>query len=122
MLMRKLAVVLLIVIASTTYGDQKGQAQAVAGSYSGPSESYGLVLELAPDGTLRGNYVEMGRVAVLNAIELRGSEFTARASFDDGSLRTISGSFGRRKKAFGLRMHNVPMDGVGRVEAFFERL
>jgi hypothetical protein len=139
MLMRKLAAVLLIVVASASYAQKvkapkaKGksfeavavQAQAVIGSYRGPSESYGLVLELAPNGTLRGNYVEMGRVAVLNAIQIRGSEFTARASFDDGSLRTITGSFANRTlngtKAFGLRMDNVPVEGLGLIDTFYER-
>jgi hypothetical protein len=139
-LMRKLAAVLLVVVASVSYAQKAKapkakdksfeavpvQAQAVAGSYRGPAESYGLVLELAPNGTLRGNYVEMGRVAVLNAIEIRGAEFTARASFDDGSLRTISGSFANRTlngtKAFGLRMRGVPIEGIGRVDTFFERL
>lgn len=140
--MRKLAAVLLIVVASVSYAQKQKapktkdkaksfeavvmQAQAVVGSYRGPAESYGLVLELAPNGTLRGNYVEMGSVAVLNAIEVRGSELTARASFDDGSLRVISGSFANRtlngKRVFGLRMHNVPIEGLGLVDTFFERL
>jgi len=140
--MRKLAAVLLVIVASVAYAD-KGkapkskvksksfeavavQAANVAGSYRGPSESYGLVIELAPDGTLRGNYVEMGRVAVLNAIQLNGSEFTARASFDDGSLRVIAGSFANRNlngvRAFGVRLYNVPVEGFGRVDTFFERL
>jgi hypothetical protein len=138
--MRKLAAVLLIVVASVSYAEKVKapkakksksfeavavQAQSVAGSYRGPAESYGLVLELAPNGTLRGNYVEMGSVAVINAIEIRGSEFTAQASFDDGSLRTITGSFANRSlngtKAFGLRMHNVPVEGLGMIDTFFER-
>ena len=121
--MRKLAAVLLIVIASTSFAETP---QAVAGSYQGPAESYGLVLELAPDGTLRGNYVEMGSVAVLNAIQVRGSQFTARASFDDGSLRTLSGSFEKRtrngRSVFGLKLHDVPVEDRGLVETFFERL
>jgi len=140
MLMRKLAAVLLVVVASVAYAEKvKGTkakdksfetvavhaATAVIGSYRGPSESYGLVLELAPNGTLRGNYVEMGRVAVLNAIEIRGSEFTARASFDNGSLRTITGSFATRtlngSKAFGLRMNHVPVEGLGLIDTFYER-
>ncbi|HEX6094680.1 MAG TPA: hypothetical protein VF432_00045 [Thermoanaerobaculia bacterium] len=139
--MRKLAAVLLIVVASVSvYGKVKDKApktkqksfeavvmqtQAVVGSYRGPAESYGLVLELAPNGTLRGNYVEMGRVAVLNAIAIRGSEFTAQASFDDGSFRVISGSFANRSlngaKAFGLRMYDVPVEGFGPIDTFFER-
>lgn len=137
--MRKVAAALLIVVAFTTYAD-KGkaskskdkrfeaiavQASSVAGSYRGPAESYGLVLELSSDGTLRGNYVEMGRVAVLNAIVLSGSEFTARASFDDGSSRKITGEFANRvlngKSAFGVRMRNVPVEGMGAVDTFFER-
>jgi hypothetical protein len=141
MFMRKLAAVLLVVVASVSYAE-KGKApkakdkrfdsvavhalHAVIGSYRGPSESYGLVLELAPNGTLCGTYVEMGRVAVLNAIEIRGSEFTARASFDNGSLRTITGSFANRTvngaKAFGLRMYNVPVEDLGLIDTFYERL
>lgn len=137
--MRKLGAVLLIAIAFASYAD-KGkapkskdkrfeavavQASTVTGSYRGPAESYGLVLELGDDGALRGNYVEMGRVAVLNAIELDGSEFTARASFDDGSSRTITGSFANRvlngTTAFGLRMRAVPVEDMGQVDTFFER-
>jgi hypothetical protein len=137
--MRKIAAVLLIVFATTSYAENNKAAKkskrfeavavetsAVAGSYGGPSESYGLVLEIAADGTLRGNYVEMGRVAVLNAIALTGSEFTARASFDDGSSRTISGSFAKRtldgRNSFGLHMHSVPIQDLGAVDTFFERL
>ena len=138
--MRKLTAVLLIVVACVAYAEKDKapksksksfeavavQPDKVVGSYRGPAESYGLVLELAPDGTLRGNYVEMGSVAVLNAIELKGSEFTARASFDDGSLRTIKGSFANRNlngtRAFGLRMSNVPVEGFGMIDTFFEKL
>jgi hypothetical protein len=137
--MRKLAAVLLVVVASVAYAEKVKapksksksfeavtvQTAAAAGSYRGPAESYGLVLEVAPNGLLRGNYVEMGRVAVLNAIEIRGAEFTAQASFDDGSLRVISGSFANRTlngaRAFGLRMHDVPVEGLGAVDTFFER-
>jgi len=139
MVMRKLAAVLLIFVAFASYAEKQKapkskdkrfeaiavQASSATGSYRGPAESYGLVLELSKDGTLRGNYVEMGRVAVLNAIVLNGSEFTARASFDDGSSRTITGSFANRilngTTAFGLRMHEVPVEGLGVVDTFFER-
>src|SRR5687768_8078423 len=118
--MRKFGAVLLIVSAFAAYADKPKtpkpksksfepvavQAANAAGSYRGPAESYGLILELADDGSLRGNYVEMGRVAVLNAIVLKGPAFTARANFDDGSSRTITGSFANRmlngKSAFGL--------------------
>lgn len=137
--MRKIAAALLIVIATTSHAekvkapkkDKRFEAVtvttgAVAGSYRGPSESYGLVLEVAADGTLRGNYVEMGSVAVLNAISLSGSQFTARASFDDGSSRTITGSFAKRilngREAFGLRMYSVPVEDLGAIDTFFERL
>ena len=137
--MRKFAAVLLIVIATTSYAEKNKakskekrfepvavEASSVIGSYRGPDESYGLVLDVANDGTLRGNYVEMGRVAVLHAIVLNGAELTARASFDDGSSRTISGSFANRirngNSAFGIRMHAVPVDGLGVVDPFFERL
>jgi len=140
--MRKVVAVLLLLViasvASVAYADKNKakskekrfeavavNAQAVAGSYRGPAESYGLVLEGAPDGTLRGNYVEMGRVAVLNAIELRGSELSARASFDDGSFRTITGTFANRvlngRSAFGVRLRNVPIEALGAVDTFFER-
>jgi hypothetical protein len=102
--MRKLAAVLLLTVAVTAYA----QSEKIAGSYRGPSESYGLVLEVAPDGTLRGNYVDAGHVAVLNAIEVKGSAFSARASFDDGSLRTISGS--------------VTSRGIQIADTFFERM
>ena len=101
------------------------QVSDIVGSYRGPAESYGLVLERASEGTLRGNYVELGRVAVLNSIVLNGAEFTARASFDDGSSRTITGSFARRilngSTAFGLRMREVPVEGHGPIDTFFER-
>lgn len=140
--MRKLGALLLIVIAFASYADKDKTAKAskskskrfeavvvqpaaVAGSYRGPAESYGLVLELGNDGALRGNYVEMGRVAVLNAIVLDGADFTARASFDDGSSRTIRGSFANRilngSTAFGLRMQAVPVEGMGFIDTFFER-
>jgi len=137
--MRKLAAVLLIFVAFASYADKQKaskskdkrfeaievQASSVTGNYRGPAESYGLVLELSQDGSLRGNYVEMGRVAVLNNIALKGSEFTARASFDDGSSRTITGSFANRilngTSAFGLRMREVPVDGFGQIDTFFER-
>ena len=113
--MRKFAAILMLAVAVTSYAEPK---KDVAGSYSGPTESYGLVLEVAADGTLRGNYVEMGRVAVLNAIAVDGSAFTASASFDDGSTRKLSGSLTSR----GLRMHAVPVEGRGYVDTFFERL
>ncbi|HVG25252.1 MAG TPA: hypothetical protein VND45_13935 [Thermoanaerobaculia bacterium] len=102
--MKKLAAVLMLTVAVTAYA----QSPKIAGSYRGPSESYGLVLEVAPDGKLRGNYVESGRVAVLNAIEVKGEKFTARASFDDGSLRVLSGSLTER--------------GVRIGDTFFERM
>ena len=64
--------------------------------------------------------------AVLNAIVLNGAEFTAQASFDDGSSRTIKGSFAKRvlngNAVFGIRMHAVPVEGMGAVDTFFERL
>jgi hypothetical protein len=137
--MRKLVAVLLIVVASAAYAEKvKSKSKdkrfdpvvrtvaEYAGSYRGPSESYGLVLEVAPDGKLRGNYVELGRVAVLHAIEVNGAEFTARASFDDGSWRTISGSFANRtlngSVAFGARVSGVLVEGLGPVDTFFERL
>ena len=102
--MKKLIAVLLLTVAVSAYA----QSPKIAGSYRGPSESYGLILELAPDGKLRGNYVESGRVAVLNAFEVKGDTFTARASFDDGSLRQISGS--------------VTSRGIRIADTFFERM
>lgn len=137
--MKKLAAVMLILVATTSYADkarskQKDkqfepvvrEAAAYAGSYRGPSESYGFVLEVAPDGNLRGNYVELGRVAVLHAIQVNGADFSARASFDDGSWKTINGSFANRTLnghiAFGARLKNVPVEGLGPVDTFFETL
>jgi hypothetical protein len=135
--MRKLGALLVIFIAFSSYADKvkskekrfdsvEVQASRAIGSYQGPSESYGLILEANGDGVLRGNYVEMGRVAVLNAIVLKGAEFTARASFADGTYRTIRGTFANRvlngKTAFGVRMHSIPVDGVGSADTFFERL
>ena len=137
--MRKFGAILLIVVAFASYAEKNKapktknkrfeavtvQASDVTGSYRGPAESYGLILELSDEGALRGNYVEMGRVAVLNAIVLNGASFTARANFDDGSSRTITGSFANRvlngKTAFGLRMHAVPVEGFGVIETFYER-
>ena len=137
--MRKLGVVLLLLITFASYADKKKapkvkdkrfesvavQASAATGSYRGPAESYGLILELANDGTLRGNYVEMGHVSVLHGIELNGAEFTASASFDDGSSRTIRGSFANRvlngKETFGIRMRDVPVEDMGMIDTFFER-
>ncbi len=138
--MRKLAAVLVMFVAVSSYADAgktkvkskdkhfddvQVQASSATGSYRGPDASYGLILEAASDSALRGNYVEMGRAAVLNAIELNGAEFTARASFADGSYRTIKGTFSNRvlngKTAFGLRMRAVPVEGMGSVDTFFER-
>lgn len=138
--MRKFTAVLLIVVATASYAEKNKApkskdkrflpvavaASSITGSYRGPAESYGIVLETAEDGMLRGNYVEMGRVAVLHAIVLNGAGFSARASFDDGSSRTITGSFANRvmngTTSFGLRMHAVPVEGLGAVDTFFERL
>ena len=136
------AVLMLLVMTSSSFAGEKApkskakkfkdkrfeavtvQASHVVGSYRGPAESYGLVLEIAKDGTLRGNYVEMGRVAVLSAIVLNGTELTAQASFDDGSTRTITGWFANRilngTTAFGVRM-TVPVEGMGTIDTFFER-
>lgn len=135
--MRKLVAVMLIVFATSSFADKVKskekdkrfepvvrEASAYAGSYRGPSESYGLVLEVAPDGKLRGNYVELGRVAVLHSIEVSGADFSARASFDDGSWKTLNGSFANRtvngRSAFGARLKNVPVEGMGAVDTFFE--
>jgi hypothetical protein len=137
--MRKLAAVLLIVVTSASYAEKVKsktkdksfepvvrEVAEYAGSYRGPSESYGLVLEVAPDGKLRGNYVELGRVAVLSSIEVNGAEFSAKASFDDGSWRKIAGSFANRTfnrdVAFGARIYQVPVEGFGQVDTFFERI
>lgn len=138
--MRKLAaVVLLLLVATVALADkQKSKskdkrfepvtrpAAGLAGAYRGPSEAHGLIFEVAPDGKLRGNYVELGRVAVLNAIEVNGSDFTARASFDNGTLKTIHGSFANRvlngQTAFGARVRNVEVEGFGSVDTFFERI
>jgi hypothetical protein len=138
--MRKLAaVVLLLFVTSVSLADKPKSkskekrfeaaaktASELAGAYRGPSEAYGLIFDVAPDGKLRGNYVELGRVAVLNAIEVHGSDFTARASFDNGTLKTIRGSFANRvlngRTAFGASVENVEVEGLGSVDTFFERI
>ncbi|HUP62736.1 MAG TPA: hypothetical protein VNA69_20210 [Thermoanaerobaculia bacterium] len=136
--MRKLAVALLIVVASASYAEKVkskskekrfepvvAAASEYAGSYRGPSESHGLVLQLR-GGMLIGNYVELGRVAVLHPIKLDGAEFTATASFDDGSWRTITGTFSNRvfngRHSFGVRVRDVKVEGMGEVDTFFETL
>ena len=126
--MRKLVVVLMLLVASTSFAapqEVRFEPVAVAehefvGSYGGPDATYGLVLERA-NGRLHGTYVEHGRLAVLSPVEVHGAEFTATANFDDGSYRVISGTFARRSGgAFGARLA-VPSD-AGMVEAFFEKL
>ena len=134
--MRKLAVALMILVASASYaGKVKSKdkrfepavrsAAEYAGSYRGPDASYGLVLALN-NGQLHGNYVEMGRVAVLSTVKVDGAQFTAEASFDDGSTRVITGSFAVRTfngaTAFGARLQGVPVEGMGAIDTFFERL
>ena len=136
--MRKLAIALLIVVASASYADKVKNktkdkrfepvtkaATEYAGSYRGPSEAYGLVLEVH-NGKLSGNYVELGRVAVLGPLTMDGPNFTTTASFDDGSYRTIEGSFADRilngVRSFGVRMHDIPVEGNGMVNTFFERM
>jgi hypothetical protein len=134
--MRKLALALMILVASAAVAD-KGKVKSksfepvvknaaeYAGSYRGPDASYGLVLE-ARNGKLGGTYVELGRVAVLHPIEVTGANFSATASFDDGSWRTINGTFVNRNrngaKSFGLRLNDVPVEGFGEVQTFFENL
>ena len=98
--MRKLAGLLLLLAAVTTFAET---TNTIAGNYRGPDPSSALIVEVAPDGSLRGNYVESGRVAVLNAIEVKGTTFRARASFDDGSLRAITGSVKDRGIQIGER-------------------
>ncbi|HJQ39431.1 MAG TPA: hypothetical protein VKB93_19995 [Thermoanaerobaculia bacterium] len=136
--MRKLAIALLILVASASYGEKMKSktkekrfepvaktAAAYAGSYRGPSESYGLVLEMH-NGQLSGTYVEHGRIAILGPIEITGSDFTTTASFDDGSWRTLEGSFANRvlngARAFGVRVHDVPVEGFGAIDTFFEEV
>jgi len=136
--MRKLAIAMLILIASASYADKvkakskekrfepvAKAAAEYAGSYRGPNESYGLVLELR-EGKLSGTYVEQGRVAVLTPIQLNGSDFTTTASFDDGSWRTLEGSFANRilngDRAFGIQVHDVPVEGMGSIDTFFEEV
>ena len=136
--MRKLGALLLICVAFSSFAETRTKsknkqfvsvevgASGAIGSYRGPAEAYGLILEMGSDGVLRGNYVEMGRVAVLNAIVLNGAEFTARASFADGTYRTIRGTFTKRvlngKAAFGVRMRSIPIEDLGPADTFFERL
>ena len=136
--MKKLAIALMIVVASAAYAAKEKSkskdksfepvvkaAAQYAGSYRGPNEAYGLVLQ-APNGRLGGNYVELGRIAVLYPIVLDGANFTANASFDDGSSRKITGTFSKRTlngaTAFGVRLYGVKVEGLGEVDTFFERL
>lgn len=137
--MRKLAVALMILVASASYAEKVKSKKVkdkrfepvvksiadYAGSYRGPDASYGLILE-SRNGQLHGNYVEMGRVAVLTPIEVDGAKFKAMASFDDGSWRIINGSFAKRifngETAFGARVQDVRVEGMGEVDTFFERL
>lgn len=137
--MRKLAIALVILVAMTAFADKNKnkikksksfepvvkEVAAYAGSYRGPDESYGLVLENRK-GQLGGTYVERGRVAVLHPIALDGADFTATASFDDGSWRTIKGTFVNRtfngEKAFGVRINGVRVEGMGEIQTFFETL
>jgi hypothetical protein len=96
--MKKLTVALMIVLATTAFAAQTPVMNSgvdYTGSYKGPDASYGLVLETR-NGRLHGNYVESGRLAVLSPIEMNGAEFTATASFGDGTYRTISGTFTTR--------------------------
>ena len=137
--MRKLTIllVLLLVAASAHAAKNKNkhkdkrfepavrEVALYAGSYRGPSEVHGLVLE-ARNGRLSGTYVELGRVAVLHDFVLNGPDFTATASFDDGSSREISGSFANRflngTTAFGVRINDVWVEGFGVINTFFEKI
>lgn len=86
--MKKLAVVLMILVATAAFAAKTDYT----GNYKGPDASYGLVIENS-NGRLHGRYVESGRLAVLSPIEITGAQFTATASFDNGSYRTITGTF-----------------------------
>jgi hypothetical protein len=136
--MRKLAIALLILVASASYADKVKSknkekrfepapkaAAEYAGSYRGPAEDYGLVLEMH-DGKLGGTYVEMGRVAILGPIVVDGADFTATASFDDGSWRMLKGGFATRilngNRAFGVRLYDIPVSGLGVADPFFEEI
>jgi hypothetical protein len=139
--MRKLALALMILVASAAVAGKPDKIKTkksksfepvvmtvseYAGSYRGPDVTYGLVLE-SRGGRLSGTYVERGKVAVLHPIDVDGADFTATASFDDGSWREIHGTFVIRtfngEKAFGVRMQGVKIDGMGdEVSTFFENL
>lgn len=137
--MKKLAVALLIFVASASFAEKSKSkskekrfepvaraAAEYAGSYRGPSEAYGIVLEVNRNGALHGTYVESGRMAVLTPIIIDGANFTATASFGDGSWRMVHGTFANRirngKSAFGMRVLRVPVEGMGAVDTFFERM
>jgi hypothetical protein len=87
--MKKLAVALLMILVATAAFAARID---FTGNYKGPDASYGLVLENS-NGRLHGRYVESGRLAVLSPIEITGAQFKASASFDDGTYRTITGTF-----------------------------
>ncbi len=135
--MKKLAVALMIFVASASFAEKDKSkskekrfepvaraAAEYAGSYRGPSETYGIVLEMNRNGALHGTYVESGRMAVLTPIVIDGANFSATASFGDGSWRMVSGTFSNRildgKTAFGVHMRDVPVEGSGSVDTFFE--
>ena len=134
--MRKLVAVLLVVIAFTADAKNKNkvkekrfepvsvEAPMIVGSYRGPSEAYRVELELH-QGTLRGSYLEQGRDAVLTDILIDEDRFSALARFEDGSTRTIRGSFAMRVlngvTAFGLRIFDLPLEDMGVIHTFFEK-
>jgi hypothetical protein len=137
--MRKLTILLVLLLVAATAHAAKNKNKhkdkrfepavremaQYAGSYRGPSEVHGLVLDVR-NGRLSGTYVELGRVAVLHDFVLDGADFTATASFDDGSSRQISGSFAIRilngETAFGARLHDVWVEGFGVINTFFEKM
>lgn len=89
--MKKLVLALMIFVATAAFAAKTDYT----GNYKGPDASYGLVIENS-NGRLHGRYVESGRLAVLSPIEITGTQFKARASFDDGTYRTITGTFTER--------------------------
>ena len=140
--MRKLSIVLIIALflAATAHaGKNKSKqkkdkrfepvvkaAAAYAGVYRWPNSEYRLELETDERGDLRGTFVENGRVARVGALELDGAEFTATATFEDGTTRGLEGSFANRilngEVAFGVRLKQVRVQDFGVVNTFFERM
>lgn len=135
--MRKLAIIALLLLAAVAFAKDKHKnkqksfepvikpAAEYVGVYEWPHSDYRFEIELT-NGRLHGIFVEAGRVATLDPININGADFTAVARFVDGTTRALSGTFSNRilngEKAFGVRLRGVRVSGMGEVNTFFERV